>query len=206
MTVLLRGEGLRWHNGGGRLDFAIPAGGRVIVVGGSPERRFAFRDLISGRGRSGFEGGRLFWQEVPTEQLSVRRRRAWRRSVVGLWSDPYTSLLPHARPLSLLREVGGRRASVERFVELAHLPRSAVMWPVSSLSGVMRAHLLYAMALMRAPVLLIIGDLSPFLAKEVWDDLLRRWLEVCPPQVTLVAFVPCHLLHLEADERISLDF
>ncbi len=206
MTLLLRGEGLRWRNGDGRLDFAIPAGARIIVVGGSPERRLAFRDLIGGRGRGGFEAGRLFWQGVPAEMLSARRRRAWRRSVAGLWSDPSTSLLPQDRPISLLREVGGRGASVERFVDLAHLPRSAVAWPVSALSGVMRAHLLYALALMRAPALLTIGDLSPFFAEEVWDDLLRRWLERCPPRVALVAFVPRPLPRLEADECISLDF
>ncbi len=210
MVAWLRGEALRWRGSARQLSFVLSPGGRMVAIGGTPVVRETFRRLVGGERQAlspeGFGDGCLFWRGRDATRLRPWQRRTWRRSTIWLGTNPYTSLLPDQRVGTLWRELGRRGGEPEAVLSRAHLPSTILPWRVEALSGVMRARLLYAIALARSPELLIVGDLSSFLEKELWYRLLEEWLAATPSRMALLFILPTLSEPLRGLPSISLDF
>ncbi|GEM_PF-2907528 len=210
MATLLQGEGLRWQEGAGQLDFTLPVGARAVTVGGDAARRAAFRALITGRLRhfsaQSFTAGTITWRGKEAGRLSRRGWRRWQQEAIPLATDPRRSLLPSTRVERLLREVGSRGEEAERWLEMAGLPPVIRPWPVRWLSTAWRLRLLMALALARRPALIVLDDFAARIAGELWSAMLAEWMQRLPREVALVVTLQSTAPPLGATQTIPLDF
>lgn len=134
--------------------------------------------------------GHLFWDEaeVTAGPRWLRRPgRRWQRGfVTAVLDDPYTALEPWASVRKYLRRTAFTQAAFGEHLQDVGLSPVVVGHRVRALSGVARARLALACALLSAPRVLLIDDVFTRLLPEAWGGMLASIDAVVGPTRALV--------------------